>query len=115
MGAALASRLFPKPEQADLKALFTKRWAENDKRAYRASLSALVGWDVESHIPEVRCPVLVVASDQDYFPLEEKQAYVNKIPNARLEVIEDARHAVTAEKPEELNAVINKFLYLVNQ
>jgi pimeloyl-ACP methyl ester carboxylesterase len=54
--------------------------------------------------------VLVVASDQDYMPLGEKQAYTAKIPNARLVVIENARHAVTAERPEQFNAVLDEFL-----
>ena len=102
--------LFPYPEQADLRELFVQRWAENDKRAYRESLRAIVNWDVEKHISEIRCPVLVVASDQDYMPLEEKKIYAAKIPNAKLVVIENARHAVTAERPEQFNAVLMKFL-----
>ena len=108
MGAVLAGHLFP--GQVDLQRQFVERWAENDKRAYRESLRAIVGWDVEDRIDEITCPVLVVASDQDYFPLEEKQAYVGKMRNARLFVIEDARHAVTAEKPERFNQILDEFL-----
>jgi pimeloyl-ACP methyl ester carboxylesterase len=54
--------------------------------------------------------VLVVASDQDYMPLDDKKAYTAEIPNAKLIVIEDARHAVTAERPEQFNAVLMEFL-----
>jgi pimeloyl-ACP methyl ester carboxylesterase len=36
--------------------------------------------------------------------------YVNKMPNARLVVIRDARHAVTVEKPEEFNHLVEQFL-----
>jgi len=109
-GLALSKRLFPYPEQAELRELFVHRWAENDKRAYRDSLRAIVNWDVEEQIGEIRCPVLVVASDQDYMPLEEKKAYATKIPNAKLVVIQDARHAVTVERPEQFNAVLREFL-----
>lgn len=109
-GLALSKRLFPYPEQAELCELFVQRWAENDKRAYRNSLRAIVNWDVEEHICEIRCPVLVVASDQDYMPLEEKNAYAAKIPNAKLVVIKDAHHAVTVERPEQFNAVLGEFL-----
>ena len=108
MGAVLAIHLFP--EQEDLRTKFVKRWAENDKRAYRDSLRAIVGWDVENCINEIRCPTLVVASDEDYFPLEEKQAYVRMMPNANLVVVENARHAVTAQKPEQFNNILNTFL-----
>ena len=109
-GLALSKRLFPYPEQAELRELFVQRWAGNDKRAYRESLRAIVNWDVERQISEIRCPVLVVASDQDYMPLDEKKAYAAKIPNAKLVVIEDARHAVTVERPEQFNAVLGEFL-----
>lgn len=108
MGAILASHLFP--EQEDLRMKFVKRWAENDKRAYRESLRAVIGWDMEKHINEIKCPTLVVASDEDYFPLEEKQAYVSLMPNAKLVVIENARHAVTAQKPEQFNNFLDEFL-----
>ena len=109
-GDLLSRVLFIKPEQENLRKLFVQRWAENDKRAYRESLKAIVGWDVESRLGEIQCPVLVVASDEDYLPLEEKQAYVSKIPNAKLTVIEDARHAVTVERPEEFNKMLDSFL-----
>ena len=56
------------------------------------------------------CLVLVVASDQDYMPLGEKRAYVPQLPDAELVVIEDAQHAVTAERPEQFNMVLEKFL-----
>jgi len=109
-GVMLGRHLFPSPEQTDLRELFVQRWAENDKSAYRASLQAIFNWDVERHLSEIKCPVLVVASDQDYMPLEEKQAYTAKMPHAKLVVIENARHAITAERPEQFNAVLDGFL-----
>ena len=54
--------------------------------------------------------MLVIASDGDYMPLEEKRKYVAKIPYARLAVIPDARHAVAVEKPDEFNQVLDEFL-----
>ena len=111
-GVMLGRHLFPYPEQSELRKLFVQHWAENDKRAYRNSLHALANWDVEAHIGEINCPTLIVASDQDYLPLEEKRAYAEKIPNAKLVVIENARHAVTAERPEQFNMEVRKFLDL---
>ena len=109
-GVMLGRHLFPFPEQAELRGLFVRRWAENDKRAYRESLRAIFNWDVENHLGEISCPVLVVASDRDYMPLNEKLTYTAKMSNARLVVIENARHAVTAERPQQFNAVLGEFL-----
>lgn len=109
-GVLLSRHLFPRPEQEELRALFVKRWAENDKRAYRESLRAIINWDVEAELGKINCPVLVVASDQDYMPLDEKKAYAAKIAGAQLVVIENAHHAVTAECPEQFNAALGDFL-----
>jgi len=109
-GVVLGGHLFPKPEQHELREMFVNRWAENDKRAYRESLRAIFNWDVEGQLGKITCPVLVVASDGDYMPLDEKRAYTAKIPDAKLVVIEDARHAVTAERPEKFNLVLGEFL-----
>ena len=109
-GILLSKILFVKPEQENLRSIFVEHWARNNKRAYRKSLKAIINWDVEARLGEIRCPVLVVASDDDYRPLEEKQAYTAKIANAKLVVIEDARHAVTAEQPEQFNKIVDEFL-----
>jgi 3-oxoadipate enol-lactonase len=110
MGVLLSRHLFPIPDKVGLRRLFIQRWAENDKRALRASARAILNWDVERYLGEIGCPVLVMASDRDYRPLEEKQAYATKMPNARMAVIEDARHAVALERPEEFNTVLGEFL-----
>lgn len=114
-GVMLGRHLFPLPEQADLREIFAQRWAENDKRAYRESLRAIINWDVEKRLPEISCPALVVASEQDYLPLEEKRVYTAKMPNAKMVVIENARHAVTAEKPEQFNTALDEFLSAVGR
>jgi len=110
MGEVLSGRLFPKPEQEELRAEFVERWAENDPRAYLASMRAIIGWSVADRLGDIGCPTMVIASDNDYTPVAEKQAIVDQIAGAELVVIEDARHAVTAEQPEQFNAVLDGFL-----
>lgn len=110
MGEVLSQRLFPRPDQAPLRQMFVERWAENDPRAYREAMQALVGWSVADRLGDIRCPTLVIASDQDYTPVSAKEAYVARMPNARLVVIPDAHHAVTVERPEEFNQVLMDFL-----
>ena len=110
MGEVLSKRLFIKPEQENIRQVFADRWAENDQRAYLNAMRALVGWSVSARVGSIRVPTLVIAADQDYSPLAAKQEYTAKIPNARLEVISDSRHATPVERPQEFNLVLQKFL-----
>jgi len=112
MGKVLAKRLFIKPEQEELRERMASRWAENDKKAYLSSLKTLKNWSVLERLHEIKCPTLVVSSDEDYTPLSAKEEYTAMIPNAKLVVIEDARHAVSVEKPEEFNTILIDFLKL---
>jgi len=110
MGEVLSKRLFPKPEQGALRDTFVERWAENDTRPYLDTLRAIVGWSVADRIGEIAAPTLVVAADGDYTPVSSKQEYVSKMQNAKLVVIQDSRHAVPVEKPEEFNPIVIDFL-----
>jgi len=110
MGQVLAGRLFPGPEHERLRQVFVERWAENDPRAYRDAMQAIVGWSVADKLDRITCPVLVLASDQDYSSVAEKQAYVDQIAPGKLVVIKDARHALPAEKPEAFNQALDSFL-----
>ncbi len=110
IGEIISQRMFPKPEHAELRDVFVERWAENDPRAYRASMRAILGWSVMSHLGGIECPTLVVASDGDYTPVGEKESYTEQIPKGELSVIADSRHGVTVERPEEFNSVLESFL-----
>ena len=81
-----------------------------EARAYRESLKAIVGWTVTDRLDQIRCPVLVVAADADYTPVEAKAAYIEKIPRGRMVVVEDSRHGTPVEKPELFNRILREFL-----
>ncbi len=110
MGQFLGKRLFPEPQQAELRRIFAKRWAQNNKRAYLASFHALIGWSVTERLEKIQCPTLVVAGDMDFFPLPYKREYTAKIPRAKLVVIPNSRHATPVDQPEKFNAVLKTFL-----
>jgi 3-oxoadipate enol-lactonase len=110
MGEVLSERLFPKAEHEDIRKMFVERWAENDPRAYRESFKAIVGWTVMDQLERIDCPVLVVAADEDYTPVEAKAGFVRKLPRGEMVVIEDSRHATPVEKPDVFNQVILAFL-----
>lgn len=82
------------------------------------SATAKIGWDPYLHNPKLRgrlgrvsAPTLVIRGAADTFlPAEHAQTYAAELPNARLEVIEDAAHLLPLEKPEELAAAVRRFL-----
>lgn len=110
VGEVLGQRLFPKVEQGELRELFTERWAENDPRAYREAVKAIVGWTVDQHLASIACPVLVVSGDHDYSTVEFKAAYAARIPRGELVVIEDSGHGTPVDQPEAFNQAVAAFL-----
>jgi pimeloyl-ACP methyl ester carboxylesterase len=110
MGQVLAERFFTEPEQEPLKEIFVKRWSENHKSSYRASLKAAYGWSVQDRLGEIKSRTLVVGAEEDYFPTQDKEAYTALIPDARLVVIDNSNHALPAERPQEFNKVVVGFL-----
>ncbi len=110
MGAVLSTRLLPAPEHAALRATFVERWSRNDPRAYLCALNALVGWSVQSLLPTITRPTLVVTADMDYTSVALKHAYAKLMPNARLVVIPDSRHLMPVERPDAFHAELLPFL-----
>ena len=115
IGKKLGRLLFPKAEQVELRLKVERRWPMNDKRAYLASLDAIIGWGVRERLARITCPTLVVTADHDYTPVASKQAYVDELPNARLLVVEDSRHATPMDQPEFFNTQLLAFLAEVDQ
>lgn len=110
MGEALAWDLFPGAEHAAIRDIFIERWAENDKRAYLDTMKAIMGWSVADRIDGITTPTLVVASDLDYTPVAFKEAFVARMPRAKLTIIQNAHHAVPIERPAIFNTVVASFL-----
>ncbi len=110
MGKMLAPRLFPKPEQAALRASFVESMAQNDRRAYLATTKAIIGWTVEARIDEITAPALILAADGDYTPLAAKEAYARRMKRARVVAVPDARHAFPVEEPARFDAYLEEFL-----
>lgn len=108
MGEMLGKRLLP--AQRALRREFVERWAGNDRHAYYAAMQGLVGWTVTEHLGRIRCPVLVIAADQDYTPVVFKQAYVDRLPHATLKVIPNSRHLTPIDQPAAFNHALAGFL-----
>ena len=62
-------------------------------------------------LAEIEVPTLVVAAERDTFtPMELADSMARAIPNAELEVIEEASHAAPVEQPDRIADRVEEFL-----
>jgi pimeloyl-ACP methyl ester carboxylesterase len=107
----VAWHLFPHPEQDDLRVAMLQLIQETDPAIYKAAMRALATFDVRRHLSSIRVPALVISGEQDStVPLDNQRDLVEHIPGARQIIIPDARHAVTADHPDQFNAAMLAFL-----
>jgi pimeloyl-ACP methyl ester carboxylesterase len=67
--------------------------------------------DAKGFLPDIDVPVLVVAAEHDTFtPRELADEMARAIPNAELEVIEEASHAAPVEQPDRIADRVEEFL-----
>lgn len=73
-------------------------------------VDSLVDLDLTPYLPGISCPVLVVRAGEDgAMPRERTEALVCAIPGAELVEVPGSGHALVAEKPQELLAILEKF------
>lgn len=71
----------------------------------------LTGWTVMDRLNEIKVPTLVLAGRDDFlFPPEHQAILVDRIPNARLELIECAGHNPQIEQAAEVVEIIKRFI-----
>lgn len=108
---ALASSLHP-ARSAD-RALLDRLQAmalANGKEVFLRQLQTLRDSNAEV-LKQLRCPVLIVASDQDKLrSVEESEEMARQIAQARFEIVADCGHMTPMEKPGELFGIIGDWL-----
>jgi len=71
----------------------------------------LKGWTVMDRLSEIRVPTLVMAGRDDFqFPPEHQAILADRVPKARLEIIERAGHNAPSERPAEVIQAIKDFM-----
>lgn len=106
----VAKRMFPGPEHADTRARMIMRHSTNDRASYIQAVNALAGWSVSDRIETLATPTLVIAADQDFTPVSEKEAYAARMPDARVEQVMDSRHITHIDQADRLNELVMAFL-----
>ena len=78
---------------------------------FRALCDAFLNLDITGRLHEINVPALVMCGSLDALkPPRYSEIIASRIPNARLEILEDAGHAVFLEKHETVNEKLLAFL-----
>lgn len=110
LAETISKGMYPEENQELWRADFKKRLVNNDEDAYLYTFAELMKWGIGDKVSQIPNKTLVVASDMDYTPVEFKQNFVDKMPDAKLVVIENSRHGIVLDQAEKLNDELIKFL-----
>lgn len=105
-----ALRMFPNPDQTELREKSIQRGARGSSKNYVQALRALTRWSVISRLHELQMPVLVLAAEHDYFTREEMLQFAHALPRGRFHLFANAHHGLPLELPRHFNRVVQKFL-----
>ncbi|KKB33618.1 alpha/beta fold hydrolase [Bacillus thermotolerans] len=106
---------FTKYDKPALIGLIRDVLLRNNPEAYAASCRALANGKAVDHTKVEVPTLLVVGAEDNVTPVPVATRLYNAFPNAQLEVIADAGHWTTVEKPNEINQALIKFLQTAKQ
>ena len=93
---------------ADLRAMVLAATPDQHERQIRALMTRP---DAGAHLPDVRCPVLLVSARHDaWSPIAQHQEIADMVADSRLVVIEDAGHFAPVERPQAVIAAVTGWL-----
>jgi pimeloyl-ACP methyl ester carboxylesterase len=110
LSRAVAGKLFPGPHQQDLRDRAVAGGLANDRGVYLETLRQLLGWNVLEQLQRLTMPVLVLAAEHDYFPVQDAEIFASALRNARLKVFAGMHHALPLEAPQAFNRTVLRFL-----
>lgn len=75
------------------------------------AMAGLFGWSTYDRLPQLRVPTLILHGDHDaIIPVENAYVLAERIPNARLHIIEGAGHGYPAQDPLGVHQLVTDFL-----
>lgn len=67
--------------------------------------------DAASYLAQITCPVLLVVGRQDQWsPVAQHEDMLRLLPDARLEIVEEAGHFAPVERPDVVASLLAEFL-----
>ena len=103
----VVARWFTADVEPETLAAFRSLLVSTPVEGYAGSCEALAGWDFRARLGEIRADTLVIAGAEDAVaPLRDSELLVERIPHARLIVVEQAAHLANVEQPESFANVV---------
>ena len=76
-----------------------------------SQLQAAMSFNAESRLREIKSPTLVLSGDADVIvPVQNSRNLAEKIPGARLRIIQGGSHTFFIEQAGEFNRIVTEFL-----
>ncbi len=95
----------------DLKQLGLKAIRETDPAVLLGDYRACDRFDIRDQLERIQTPTLVVGGTADRLtPLRFSRYLAENIAGAQLEIVEGAGHMMALESPEEVGAVVDRFM-----
>jgi 3-oxoadipate enol-lactonase len=114
IAGSIVARWFTPAAPPELVAPFRRQLVATPAEDYARCCEALAGWDFRDRLNEIRAPTLVVAgADDPATPREHAQLLAERIPRARLVVIDGAAHLANVEQPERFSHLVADHLAAV--
>jgi 3-oxoadipate enol-lactonase len=111
MAEARVDMLLAQPAAPRLRREVVETMAGIDPAAYCIGAEAVWLADQRERARQIRVPTLILVGDQDLItPPELSDELARLIPNARVQVIEEAGHISNLEKPTEFNQALELFI-----
>lgn len=83
--------------------------AATPTEGYAACCEAIAGWDAVDDLHRIAAPTLVVGGVEDpATPPEHQEILARGIPRARLEIVDDAAHLASYQRPEIVTPLIRE-------
>ena len=102
---------FSKTTPADLIQQSIESMSKTKRDILHGDFSACDRFDIMDQVGDIQVPTLVVCGSDDLLTPPKYAHYLaEKIPGARLEIIDGAGHMVMIEKPHEFNSRVMEFL-----
>lgn len=111
MAEARVDMLLAQPAAPRVRREVVETMSRIDPQAYCIGAEAVWLADQRERAKQIRVPTLVLVGDQDLItPPELSDELAGLVPNARIQVIEDAGHISNLEKPAEFNQAVGQFI-----
>lgn len=107
----IISWAFSPDAPTSLTAQVAKRMADTTPHVMHHDFKACDRFDVMQRLQEIDVPALVICGQDDKLtPPKYSEYLAEQIPNAKLELIDEAGHMVMLEKPGEVAQAIRRFM-----